>query len=53
MSDCIDIHAHIVPEKFPAYAGRGRDVSWPAMAERIGAALPGALSLSREAVPLV
>jgi aminocarboxymuconate-semialdehyde decarboxylase len=31
--DCIDIHTHIVPEKFPAYAGKGRDVPWPAMAE--------------------
>ena len=33
MSDCIDIHTHIVPESFPAYAGKGRDVPWPAMAE--------------------
>ncbi|HUN68137.1 MAG TPA: amidohydrolase family protein [Burkholderiales bacterium] len=33
MSDCIDIHTHIVPERFPAYAGRGRDVPWPTMAE--------------------
>ena len=33
MSDCIDIHTHIVPERFPAYAGKGRDVPWPAMAE--------------------
>jgi len=33
MNDCIDIHTHIVPEKFPAYAGKGRDVPWPAMAE--------------------
>src|SRR3970282_660122 len=33
MSDCIDIHTHIVPENFPAYAGKGRDVPWPAMAE--------------------
>ena len=33
MSDCIDIHTHIVPENFPAYAGGGRDVPWPAMAE--------------------
>jgi len=31
--DCIDIHTHIVPERFPAYAGKGRDVPWPAMAE--------------------
>jgi aminocarboxymuconate-semialdehyde decarboxylase len=33
MNDCIDIHNHIVPENFPAYAGKGRDVPWPAMAE--------------------
>jgi aminocarboxymuconate-semialdehyde decarboxylase len=33
MADCIDIHTHIVPERFPAYAGKGRDVPWPAMAE--------------------
>ena len=32
-TDCIDIHTHIVPETFPAYAGRGRDVPWPSMAE--------------------
>ena len=32
MSDCIDIHTHIVPENFPAYAGKGRDVPWPSMA---------------------
>ena len=31
--DCIDIHNHIVPEKFPAYAGKGRDVPWPSMAD--------------------
>src|SRR5919201_190129 len=33
MSECIDIHTHIVPENFPAYAGKGRDVPWPSMAE--------------------
>lgn len=33
MADCIDIHTHIVPERFPAYAGKGRDVPWPAMAD--------------------
>src|ERR671922_1163274 len=33
MSECIDIHTHIVPEKFPAYAGKGRDVPWPSMAD--------------------
>src|SRR5258705_6964794 len=32
MSDCIDIHTHIVPENFPAYAGKGKDVAWPSMA---------------------
>jgi aminocarboxymuconate-semialdehyde decarboxylase len=29
----IDVHCHIVPENFPAYAGRNRDVPWPSMAE--------------------
>ncbi|MGQ0510257.1 MAG: amidohydrolase family protein [Betaproteobacteria bacterium] len=33
MTDCIDVHTHVVPEDFPAYAGAGRDVPWPAMAE--------------------
>src|SRR5437763_12702350 len=33
MSNCIDVHTHIVPEKFPAYAGKGRDVPWPSMAD--------------------
>jgi aminocarboxymuconate-semialdehyde decarboxylase len=33
MTDCIDIHTHVVPERFPDYAGKGRDVPWPAMAE--------------------
>ena len=28
----IDIHTHIVPEKFPVYAGAGRDLPWPSMA---------------------
>jgi len=28
----LDIHAHIVPEKFPAYTGVGRNVPWPSMA---------------------
>lgn len=27
----IDIHTHIVPEKFPAYTGVGRNVPWPSM----------------------
>jgi aminocarboxymuconate-semialdehyde decarboxylase len=33
MTDCIDIHTHIVPENFPAYAGKGSNVPWPSMAE--------------------
>lgn len=33
MTDCIDVHNHIVPESFPPYAGKGRDVPWPSMAE--------------------
>jgi aminocarboxymuconate-semialdehyde decarboxylase len=32
MSESIDVHTHIVPETFPAYAGAGRDVPWPSMA---------------------
>lgn len=32
MTECIDIHTHIVPEKFPPYAGKGKDVPWPSMA---------------------
>src|SRR5687767_7717051 len=33
MVDVIDIHTHIVPEKFPAYRGKSQDVPWPSMAE--------------------
>jgi aminocarboxymuconate-semialdehyde decarboxylase len=33
MTDCIDIHTHVVPENFPPYAGKGKDVPWPSMAE--------------------
>jgi len=33
MSDCIDIHTHIVPETFPAYAGKHANVPWPSMAD--------------------
>jgi aminocarboxymuconate-semialdehyde decarboxylase len=33
MTECIDVHTHIVPESFPRYAGKGRDVPWPSMAE--------------------
>jgi aminocarboxymuconate-semialdehyde decarboxylase len=29
----IDVHCHTVPEHFPAYAGKNRDVPWPSMAE--------------------
>jgi len=32
MNEAIDIHTHIVPENFPSYAGRGKDVPWPSMA---------------------
>lgn len=28
----IDIHTHVVPERFPAYTGGGKDVPWPSMA---------------------
>ncbi|MSQ70014.1 MAG: amidohydrolase [Betaproteobacteria bacterium] len=28
----IDVHSHIVPEKFPAYIGSGKDIPWPSMA---------------------
>ncbi|SRR5687768_11352292 len=33
MTECIDVHTHVVPESFPAYAGKGREVPWPSMAE--------------------
>ena len=33
MAECIDIHTHIVPENFPPYAGKGREVPWPSMAQ--------------------
>ena len=29
----IDVHCHVVPEDFPKYAGKNRDVPWPSMAE--------------------
>ena len=32
MRESIDIHTHIVPERFPPYAGSGSDVPWPSMA---------------------
>ena len=28
---CIDVHTHVVPERFPAYAGRAASVAWPSM----------------------
>jgi len=31
MNDCIDIHNHVVPENFPRYAGKNRNVPWPSM----------------------
>jgi len=30
---CTDVHTHIVPENFPAYAGSNAGVPWPQMAE--------------------
>jgi aminocarboxymuconate-semialdehyde decarboxylase len=33
MSDCIDIHTHVVPETFPPYAGKNANVPWPSMAD--------------------
>jgi aminocarboxymuconate-semialdehyde decarboxylase len=33
MSEVIDVHTHIVPEKFPPYRGKGKDVPWPSMAD--------------------
>jgi aminocarboxymuconate-semialdehyde decarboxylase len=33
MNDAIDVHNHVVPEKFPPYAGKGANVPWPSMAE--------------------
>src|SRR5204862_6952505 len=29
----IDVHTHVVHERFPAYAGKNRDIPWPSMAE--------------------
>ena len=33
MNEVIDIHTHIVPQKFPTYRGKGKDVPWPSMAD--------------------
>ena len=30
--DLIDIHTHVVPERFPAYLGRHANAAWPSMA---------------------
>jgi aminocarboxymuconate-semialdehyde decarboxylase len=27
----IDVHTHVVPEKFPPYSGPGKDIPWPSM----------------------
>jgi len=32
MNEVIDVHTHIVPENFPPYAGKAKDVPWPSMA---------------------
>ena len=32
VAGAIDIHTHVVPEKFPPYTGVGRNVPWPSMA---------------------
>src|SRR3954465_13458394 len=33
MTQAIDVHNHVVPENFPRYAGKGRDIPWPSMAQ--------------------
>jgi aminocarboxymuconate-semialdehyde decarboxylase len=33
VNEVIDIHTHIVPEKFPPYRGKAKDVPWPSMAD--------------------
>ncbi|HEU4352460.1 MAG TPA: amidohydrolase family protein [Burkholderiales bacterium] len=33
MNEVIDVHTHIVPEEFPPYRGKGKDVPWPSMAD--------------------
>src|SRR3954470_11759193 len=33
MSEPIDVHNHVVPERFPAYAGKGPNVPCPSMPE--------------------
>lgn len=32
----IDVHTHFVPEQFPAYVGKGRDIPWPSMDHSCG-----------------
>ena len=31
--ELIDVHTHVVPQHFPAYAGRHADAAWPSMAD--------------------
>jgi len=33
MNEVIDVHTHIIPERFPPYRGKGKDVPWPSMAD--------------------
>lgn len=33
MNEVIDIHTHIVPETFPSYRGKSKDVPWPSMTD--------------------
>ena len=33
MTECIDVHTHIVPENFPRYAGKNANVPWPSMTD--------------------
>ena len=33
MTVAIDLHTHVVPERFPSYAGKGANVPWPSMAD--------------------
>ncbi|WGS55143.1 amidohydrolase (plasmid) [Paraburkholderia sp. D15] len=30
---CIDVHTHVIPHDFPAYAGKRPDAAWPSMRE--------------------
>jgi len=33
MTTAIDLHTHVVPERFPQYVGRATNVPWPSMAD--------------------